>query len=132
MFVDTSAWYALSDQTQSRYLDVQRIMTRLDQERVRLLTSNFVLAETHALILNRLGRFDALAYLRKMQENPASIVRVRPVDERRAVAIIERYADKDFSYTDAASFAVMERLGVGTAFTFDRHFRQFGVGVLEA
>ncbi len=34
--------------------------------------------------------------------------------------------DKRFSYTDASSFAVMERLGIGTAFGFDRDFAQYG------
>jgi hypothetical protein len=33
-------------------------------------------------------------------------------DEEKAKQIIRRYTDKTFSYTDAASFAVMERLGV--------------------
>jgi predicted nucleic acid-binding protein len=34
--------------------------------------------------------------------------------------------DKDFSYTDCTSFAVMQLLGLDTAFAFDQHFRQFG------
>jgi predicted nucleic acid-binding protein len=37
-----------------------------------------------------------------------------------------QYGDKDFSFTDAISFGVMERLGIHVAFTFDRHFRQYG------
>ena len=38
--------------------------------------------------------------------------------------------DKTFSYTDACSVAVMERLGLKTAFAFDPHFRQYGFHVL--
>ena len=29
----------------------------------------------------------------------------------------------DFSFTDCSSFAVMERLKIDTAFTFDMHFK---------
>jgi uncharacterized protein len=47
-------------------------------------------------------------------------------DERRAVEIIRRYHDKDLSLTDATSFAVMERLRIGWAFSFDRDFNQYG------
>jgi predicted nucleic acid-binding protein len=31
-----------------------------------------------------------------------------------------------YSYCDALSFAVMERLGVAEAIAFDRHFREYG------
>ncbi|MDT7605420.1 MAG: uncharacterized protein QOF61_3417 [Acidobacteriota bacterium] len=40
--------------------------------------------------------------------------------------IFRDYADKDWSFTDCASKALIERLGIKTAFAFDRHFRQFG------
>ena len=47
-------------------------------------------------------------------------------------AILDRYADKDFSLTDAINFAVMDRLRLRTAFAFDRHFAQYGLDVLTA
>lgn len=54
------------------------------------------------------------------------VTRVSDDDEERAVEIIERYRDKAFSYTDATSFSTMERLRIEAAFSFDRHFQQFG------
>jgi predicted nucleic acid-binding protein len=60
------------------------------------------------------------------------IVRVTPEDEAKAREITYRYDDKDFSLTDATSFAVMERLGIRAAFTFDRDFRQYGLDVPTA
>lgn len=42
----------------------------------------------------------------------------------------QSYTDKDFSFADAISFVVMERLGITRAFTFDRHFEQYGFTVL--
>jgi predicted nucleic acid-binding protein len=48
-------------------------------------------------------------------------------DEEKAKDIIRRYTDKTFSYTDATSFAVMERLGAREAFAFDPHFQQYGL-----
>jgi len=51
-------------------------------------------------------------------------------DEERAKEIIRRYTDKSFSYTDATSFAVMERLGLREAFGFDPHFQQYGLKLL--
>ncbi len=60
------------------------------------------------------------------------MVRAEEVDEDAARAIIYRYTDKDFTFADAVSFAVVKRLRVGKAFTFDGHFGQYGVEVLRA
>jgi len=53
-------------------------------------------------------------------------VRPEPADEVRGERIVIRYRDKDFSLCDAIAFAVMDRLRARTAFTFDRHFSQYG------
>lgn len=37
-----------------------------------------------------------------------------------------RHQDKQYSLTDCVSFVVMERLGVATAFSVDRHFERAG------
>jgi predicted nucleic acid-binding protein len=57
---------------------------------------------------------------------------VTPADVERSKAIIYQYDDRGFSRTDATSFAEMERLRIPTAFTFDRHFAQYGFTVLTA
>src|SRR2546430_533770 len=53
-------------------------------------------------------------------------VRALPQEEERAKAILSSHADKDWSLCDVISFAVLESRGARTAFTFDRHFRQYG------
>ena len=57
---------------------------------------------------------------------------ITPADVQRATAIIYQYDDKDFSLTDATRFAIMERLRIRYAFTFDHHFAQYGLAVLAA
>lgn len=96
------------------------------RERWRTYTSNFIIAETHALFLVRLGHQPAATFLREMEGSATMAVPVRPGDERRAREIVYRYDDKDFSLTDAITFAMMERLAIPYAFTFDRHFAQYG------
>jgi predicted nucleic acid-binding protein len=130
VFVDTNAYGALAvarDQSHQRALDVLRM---LSQNHHRLYTTNFVLAETHALILARRGREAALRTLRRIEGGSTTVIRVDEGDERRARQIIEDHRDKDYTLTDAMSFVVMERLAIVQAFTFDRHFRQYGFVVL--
>lgn len=125
-FVDTGAYFALSFVGDENHQIARSLYQRAVDERRQLVTTNFVLAETHALLLNRLNREIALRVLESIDRSSARIVRVTASGESTARDILRRYRDKDFSLTDATSFVVMERLGIRTAFAFDRHFTQYG------
>jgi predicted nucleic acid-binding protein len=101
-------------------------LSHLAGQRTRLFTTNFLVADTHALLLNRRGRRLALEFLTVLAQGDPAVLRITEGDEARAREIIFQYDDKDFSYVDATSFAVMERLGIDEGFSFDRHFRQYG------
>jgi len=127
VLVDTSAVYALLDRSDANHAAAQAELQTLKRRRVEPLLTNLVVAESHALLLARL---DAAIARRWLISIAWPIERVTPEDEARATAIVARYTDKTFTYTDAASFAVMERLGLRAAFAFDSHFRQYGLQVL--
>lgn len=72
-----------------------------------------------------MGAREARAFLRTGLEEIA-VEPVSDADLKRAEMILYQYEDKDYSYCDAISFAVMERLHLRLAFAFDGHFRQHG------
>ncbi|MEW8959034.1 MAG: PIN domain-containing protein [Moorella sp. (in: firmicutes)] len=98
-------------------------LNQLSEQDVDLILTNFILAETHALILSRIGHELAREWVKNLVWK---IERVKEEDEKRAREIIIAYKDKSFSYTDATTFAVMERLNLKVALAFDNHFTQFG------
>jgi uncharacterized protein len=57
-----------------------------------------------------------------MESSFVRLIALTQDDEGRAWEIFTKYHDQDFSYADCTSFAVMQRLKLGTSFTFDRHF----------
>jgi predicted nucleic acid-binding protein len=123
ILADTSAFYALADQTDRHHKEAVGIARRLVEEKALPFTTNYVIAETHVLILSRLGAATARTWLKNLS------VRVEQVTERdqsAARSIVIDHEDKDYSFTDATSFAVMKRLAADRAFTFDSHFTQFG------
>ena len=132
VLVDTSAYFAFINVRESNYPHAQAIARRLTALGSQLYTTNFVVAETHALLLTRLGRHIALRFLQEIDTSTTLTVRVDEADEQRARAIIRQYADKSFSLTDATSFAVMGRLRIDAAFTFDRNFAQYGLHIVRA
>ena len=76
--------------------------------------------------MGKVGRDAARTFLRGFERSRIAVIRPTDEDERHAREIVYRYLDKDFSLTDALSFAVMRRLHIATAFSFDSDFRQFG------
>jgi len=129
-FVDTSAYYALADRREGNHATARAIAAQLADERYMLYTTNLILAETHALVLARLGPSIALRVLQEIDNSKIRVVRPDDADERGGRAILVRYADKTFSLTDAISFAAMDRLVIVDAFTFDQHFAQYGKRML--
>ena len=133
LFVDTSAWYPLANR---RHPDHQAFADSLHarvRQGVRIVTTNLVVAEAHALLLRRVGRSAALAFLQLVRQSPNHIEYITP--EREAAAIgnwIERLSDQPFSLADAASFVVMTELGIQEALTLDHHFMVAGFVTLPA
>ncbi|OGO50599.1 MAG: hypothetical protein A2148_04885 [Chloroflexi bacterium RBG_16_68_14] len=127
VFIDTSAFYALLDARDRWTSEARQQFAAITDDRRPLVTSNLVVAETYALARRALGHGVALRWLDGLDIN---LVFQTEGDHGEVCKLLARYHDKEFSYTDALSFVLMERLGVPTAFTFDAHFRQYGVEVL--
>ncbi len=124
IFVDTSAWFALFDRSDDLH---QQAKEFYETNTIPLLTSNFILTEALTLVKSRLGNPASLTVGRKFfHESIASIIEIDRSVLETAWNIFQKYNDKGFSFTDCATFAVMERLKVTAAFTFDEHFRQYG------
>ena len=126
-FIDTSFFFSLVNRKDAHHAQARSLFERLANEETQYFTSNFVLAEAHALILNRIGRDPAAQFIEAMKfRSVTTIIRVTPLDESRAEEIIFKYTDKDFSYVDATSFAIMERLKITQCLAYDHHFVQYG------
>ncbi len=128
VFVDTGAWLALAHDRDQYHAKARRIYPRLLADAARLITTNLVLAECHALLLKNKGREVALLFIDTLKQSPRiELVESTSALETEAVELLRRYRDQDFSFADAVSFALMKQRGIDTAFGFDRHFATAGV-----
>jgi predicted nucleic acid-binding protein len=133
VFVDTSAWVAVSDLRDKYHPAAAAEYRRLIADRHTFITTNLVIAETYIIIRRTGGHAQAIRFLYSLRGSP----RVRKVWseanlESTAEEILEKYTDQDFSLVDAVSFAVMREGGMVTAFTFDGHFTTMGFQILPA
>lgn len=130
LFVDTGAWYAVVDKKDPDHNHAEHF---LRNNKIPLLTTNFVFDETITLLRSRLGWSVAKDFGERLKSSAfVSLVAIKDEDEERAWEIFLKYKDKDFSYTDCTSFAVMERVRINTAFSFDSHFQSMKFQVVPA
>ncbi len=123
VFIDTSAFYALADKDDRNHMEAKRIVEILKKEKARVFTTNYIIAETHVLILTRINAHSARKWLRNFK---FPLIQVTEGDQMEANSIIFNHTDKEYSLTDAVSFSVMKKLSVNRFFAFDVHFSQYG------
>jgi predicted nucleic acid-binding protein len=124
LFVDTSVWYAAADSSDASNARAQEILSEGDP----LVTTDHILVETWTLLRWRIHREAAEAFWAGMRDGVAALETVGPADLLAAWAIGETFPDQDFSLVDRTSFAVMERLGLERAASFDDDFAVYRWG----
>ncbi len=77
VFVDTSAYFALTDSRDENHEIAVHTIHQLIRERTEFLTTNYVVAETHALLLNRIGYKTAIQVIEELYRSQTRIYRVR-------------------------------------------------------
>lgn len=125
VFVDTSAIMALLVATDEAHALASTAFTRLSSRQAPLLTTDYVLVETYALLGRRLG----IAAVRAFRAEFAPLLRVVWVEEalhERAFDDLLKRASKTPSLVDVTSFLVMREQNIDEAFTYERHFDREG------
>ena len=127
IFIDTGAFVARHLPRDQYHAAALAGWQQLARRGWRCLTTSFVLDETVTLLARRAGAHFAAERARAMLASERLTV-VRPTvdDEFAALELLEKFADKDLSFTDCVSFVTMRARGVTRAFAFDRHFREQG------
>ncbi len=128
VFVDTSAIYAGIDKDDSNHARAKAVWTTLMEEATPLVTNNYVVLETVALLQNRLG----LAAVRMFHEEIEPLLEVAWISEREhraGMAAVLAAGRKKLSLVDCVSFETMRTRGIRTAFCFDAHFAEQGFKV---
>ena len=129
VFIDTSAFYALLDRDDAHHARARRAWTGLLKAAHALVTSNYILVETSALLQNRLG----MEAIRAFHDEMLPLINIEFVasgTHRSGVAALLSASRRDLSLVDCVSFEVMRASGINTVFAFDKHFKEQGFVVI--
>lgn len=123
-FVDTSFWIALLSEEDRHYAAAQALVRGGPGP---LLTSSPVVGETWTLIRRRFGHRRAVACVRAIHAIPTlTVVHVEPDVEDDAWRWLRRRDEREYSFVDATSFALMRRRRIREALAFDEDFSAAG------
>jgi predicted nucleic acid-binding protein len=124
VFIDTSALLALAGMRDQYRESAVALARRHLGTGGAWVSTSLVMAELHALLLQRAGVDRARRVVTALLDDPAYEWIGPSADVVRAAtsAWLERYTDQRFTLTDAVSFEVMRQKKVTQAFAFDAHF----------
>lgn len=123
--MDSSFWYALSAPDDLHHTQARELFAR--HEPSGLITSERVLEELWTLLRRRKGHKTAVRVLDGLQTSKR--LRRHAIDDATASAAWEwlrRHDEREYSYADASSFALMRRLRLTEALAFDGDFSAAG------
>ncbi len=121
LVLDTGPLYATLDRTDAQY---RRCLDLLQDTVEPLVIPAPVLIEVDWLVHTRLHAGVFLALLDDIIAGAYHVEELHPEDYRRIRELINRYADADIGFVDAAVLAVVERLNEPKLATLDhRHFQ---------
>ncbi len=125
VFVDTSALYALLVRTDGDHAEAAEAFRRLLEAGRSLVSTNYVLVETTALLQHRIG----LAAVRDLDARIVPLLRIHWIGEDLHRQAAERLLQSDrrqLSFVDWVSFTVMDAEGIREAFALDVDFEAQG------
>jgi predicted nucleic acid-binding protein len=124
VFVDSSVWFAAFAVRDHDNTRAKSILS----EATGHVTTDHVLVEMWLLLNSRYRRAVAERFWERIRAGGVRIEIVTTADLEAAWSMGEAFPDQDFSIVDRTSFAVMERLGLTRAASFDHHFAVYRYG----
>jgi predicted nucleic acid-binding protein len=130
IFVDTSFWVAFTSATDAHHREALELIEKSDE---LLLTSNHIRGETWTFLNRRYGHRAAVAFLDRTEQSEQLQIEFVPRSvEDDALAWLRGRDEREHSFVDATSFALMRSIRIEEALAFDGDFAAAGFVELRA
>jgi predicted nucleic acid-binding protein len=126
VFVDTSGFYAALDASDPNHANAVALFHEADRREWHLLSHNYVVHETWALVQARLGWQAVDAWLRLLLPR-CEIIWVDESLHGLAAARCRQARARRLGLTDCASLELMFRENIREALAYDEHFTAEGI-----
>ena len=125
IFVDTSFWIGLENTRDAHHADAAALLR--GNTTTQLVTSNHVQGEAWTWIRRRAGHDRAVRFLDRIERSSRlRVIRVEDGLEDRAWSWLRKHDEREYSFVDATSFALMRSMKIQDALAFDGDFAAAG------
>ena len=135
VFIDTSAYVALTDRSDQFHEDSTDKLKLLLASKLPQVTTNYILAESYTRIRRKLGHRATVLFgegiRRIIATRQLEVVYVDTALDEAAWNILKQYPDQPFSFVDCTSFAWLRQNKEVEVFAFDEHFVWMGFTPFE-
>ena len=135
VFVDTGAWIARANRRDRHHAQSTAIYDWLQQQRVPLFTTDYVIDETVTRITYDASHFAAVQFLDFIHDvlKKGELTLERVDEEAFALAeeLFRQYNTARLAFTDCTSFVICEKEAISVVFGFDRHFEVAELNLLR-
>lgn len=130
IFVDTSFWAALRNRRDPHHDEAVTLLEHHGDQ--PLITTNHVRGETWTFLRRRAGHRSAVDFLDAIGRSPrVRVIGLSEELEAEALRWLRRHDEREYSFVDATSFALMKSLRIRHALAFDGDFNAAGFSELR-
>ena len=126
VFIHTGGWLARVNRRDQHHTQATAIYGRLQQQRVALFTTDYVIDEAVTRIRYDASHFAAVQFLDSVHDTVAkgdlTLIRLDADRFKKAEELFRQYNTVRLAFTDCTSFVICKEYHIFDVFGFDRHF----------
>lgn len=124
-FIDSSAYLAILIPSDSNREKALKLAATVFNGNKNLVTSYAILGEVLTIGSMRFNRQAAIDYVQNIFQSNITLIMENEEILRRGFDIFQKVKDKDVSWVDCYSFAIVEHYHIEKVFSFDKDFRKY-------
>jgi uncharacterized protein len=116
--IDSDAFVGLLYEKDAHHKRATELFEELEKQKMILVTTNYIVAETATVLSNRQGQALARAFLKAVKRIP--MIHINEDLHQQSLALFEKQTKRGTSVVDCSNVVVMRRFGIPQIFSFDK------------
>mgnify|MGYP001397644998 FL=1 len=124
--IDSDTFVGMMLPSDALHTRVHAIYQRIKSEQKRLVTTNWVIAETATVLSSRNSQKTAIEFIRHIQQTDITILTITPEIEEATYQLFCDQTTKRTSMVDCSNVAAAKHYDIPNILSFDRFYARFG------